>query len=67
MTTNSLRVDLLAPCIELAAKNQGLARRNPENYVFLIAALHYYFGEAEDGITRNWNFLEEPSSARLRS
>ncbi|KAI1424013.1 hypothetical protein F5Y12DRAFT_797650 [Xylaria sp. FL1777] len=46
----------LAECIEVGKINIQSSRKNPENYVYFIAAMHYIFGDAMEGITTNWDF-----------
>jgi hypothetical protein len=47
-------------CINLANRSAEKARKNPENYVFFIAAMFHAFGEdAEDfpeSIPKTWYF-----------
>lgn len=43
----------------------GVARKNPENYVFFTAAMYYLFGDKADGvITTNWDFTKGPDKAK---
>ncbi|KAI0443519.1 hypothetical protein F4803DRAFT_549967 [Xylaria telfairii] len=59
----------LAKCIEAAMKNAvGVARKNPENYVFFTAAMYYLFGDKSEGvITTNWDFTNGPDKAKTVS
>lgn len=59
--TASLNRDNLGSVVELAEKNPKYSRRNPENYVYFIAAMNYMFGTAAtNGVTINFNFVADP-------
>ncbi|KAI1755069.1 hypothetical protein F4782DRAFT_527798 [Xylaria castorea] len=45
----------LVECVR-ARQDPTKARKNPENYVYFIAAMHFLLGEPAEGITTNWEF-----------
>ncbi|TRX89681.1 hypothetical protein FHL15_009431 [Xylaria flabelliformis] len=53
----------LAECVD-ARRDPTKARKNPENYVYFIAAMHFLFGEPEDGIATNWDFATAANKAK---
>ncbi|KAJ4303201.1 hypothetical protein N0V90_002094 [Kalmusia sp. IMI 367209] len=53
----------LARCVAATANP---SRRNPESYVYFVAAMYYLFGDPADGvIATNWNFAETPGNAQV--
>ncbi|KAI1125538.1 hypothetical protein F5Y10DRAFT_267965 [Nemania abortiva] len=52
----------LAKCIDTARVDPvGKARKNPENYVYFVAAMTYLTGGPDEGINTNWDFTNGPA------
>ncbi|KFA52435.1 hypothetical protein S40293_11584 [Stachybotrys chartarum IBT 40293] len=56
---------LLAEVVQLAQVRPGNARKNPESYIYFVAAMHYLFGAEEEGVPTKWNFAEGADAARV--
>ncbi|KAI1735898.1 hypothetical protein F4680DRAFT_452560 [Xylaria scruposa] len=54
----------LAECVDARKRDPTKARKNPENYVFFISAMHFLFGDPEGGITTTWDFATAPNKAK---
>jgi hypothetical protein len=65
LTPDQISTDGLAACVKLGKGRVDRSRKNPESYVFFIAAMHHLFGDEDTGITKNWDFTNGPDKAKV--